>query len=179
MSEKYILLYDSDRDPVFLELITGQLSWVLPSNNSVRNLLFMTHLAENGQPYYENLKTNEVSWNLPTQEMSTAAISAAAYVQKNPCSSVEQKIGKPYSPDAATAQMAAIDDFLANQEQGIGNTGEGNDDAGQGSDDEIVRDSNSFENRPSRAAVMRTVQNIKSIRAKVIFSDIFHVSIVY
>lgn len=170
MSAKYMLLYDKDRDLVFVDLKSGDLMWILPSSGCLPNLLYTTHLTETGQPYYEDLKSGTVTWTLP--DFSPAATTSVAFVQQSSRATVEQRIGARYSADASTAQFTAIDEYLAYQDElkasgvTIDDPENGNED--DGSDDEIVRESNfTSSDRPSKAVVMRTVQNIKNMRAKV------------
>lgn len=166
MSAKFMLLYDKDRDLVFVDLQTGALQWILPSSDSISNLLHTTHLTETGQAYYEDLKSGAVTWTLPT--MSAAALAAAKFVQENHRLALEQRIGSPFSAEASAAQFSAIDDYLAYQDELKANgVAVDNADEDDGSDDEIVRDSSFLNERPSKAVVMRTVQQIKSMKLKV------------
>lgn len=165
MSAKFMLLYDKDHDIVFVELQTGALQWILPSSDSLSNLLHTTHVTETGQAYYEDLKSGAVTWTLPP--MSAAALAAAKFVQDNHRSALEQRIGSSFSPEASAAQFSAIDDYLAYQDELKANgVAVDNADEDDGSDDEIVRES-SLNERPSKAVVMRTVQQIKSMKLKV------------
>lgn len=168
MSAKFMLLYDKDRDLVFVDLQTGALQWILPSSDSISNLLHTTHLTETGQPYYEDLKSGAVTWSLPS--MSAPALAAAKFAQENSRAALEQRIGSRYSAEASAAQFSAIDDYLAYQDElkangvAVDNAEEDDDD---GSDDEIVRESSFLNERPSKAVVMRTVQQIKNMKLKV------------
>lgn len=164
MSAKFILVYNKDRDPIFVDVVNGDAMWILPSSDSLSNLLFTSHLTETGQPYYEDLKNGGVTWTLPA--ISKAAGAAVMFLQENTRATIEQRIGSRFSFEASSAQVRAVDEYLAYQDE-LKDNGVP-DDNDVGSDDEIQRDSIFAEEiRPSKAVIIRTVQNIKNMKVKV------------
>jgi hypothetical protein len=172
MAGKFFLLYDLDRDPVFLDIFSGSISWVLPTRESVKSLCYMAHLSENGQPYYEDLANGSVGWNLPSC-LSSAARQSANYIQENYRLAIESIIGKQFVQEISAVQVRVIDEYLSNLDAMKNNIKqeEQRREVEEESDDEIVRDSSAGDfaiARPSRATTIRTLQSVKNSILKVI-----------
>ncbi len=113
----YFQLHNTTQDPVYMDMSTGKLYWVLPSESCLPLVKYLSYFAETGQQYYENLYTGEVSWFLPSDQLSASALSLAENIQKNDRVYSERMIGSKYREDLSVDQVVAIDNYLANKEE--------------------------------------------------------------
>jgi len=113
----YIQLYNLDKDPLFVELSTGQITWTLPSKQYLDKVQFVSHISENEQCYFETVETREVTWDLPTAYMSSIAFTAAQLVPTLDRKGCESKIKIKYSEEKTMAQMNELDMFLEDIDQ--------------------------------------------------------------
>lgn len=113
-SSSYIQIYNADQDPVFLDVNTGNLLWILPKKIDIKNVLYVTHIADNGHYYYENTSNGEVTWQLPAfPSVSPESIKSIRETKRSGC---EEKIKKPYDGQATINQINALDTYLDNKE---------------------------------------------------------------
>ncbi len=77
----FIQLVNRDHDVFYTELLSGYSCWILPPGTLIQSVKHITHLAEDGQPYYEHVTTGVVSWNLPETEMTPDSVAIAKSVQ--------------------------------------------------------------------------------------------------
>lgn len=122
---RYIQIYNAERDPVFVELTTGELSWLLPNKESIHGVVYVSHLAATesnetdatdevaNNSYYEQVGPGTVSWALPLEEMSEAAVSIVERVQTSSRSQIEKECGISYNAAATFTQIAHLDEHLA------------------------------------------------------------------
>jgi hypothetical protein len=154
----YIQLYNFDKDPLFVELTSGQLSWTLPSRQYLEKVQFVTHFTESDQCYYETVETREVAWELPVDKMSQSAIVAAETVSTMDRKSCESKIKVKYSEENTVAQMNELDMFLegVDEDHSVG----GDDNSLDGKDPMLSM-------RPSENVAMKSIDSIKKTVLKV------------
>lgn len=112
----YIQLYNQQHDPVFMELSTGKLHWTLPNENLLTNVIFVSHISDEGKFYYENVDTNVVQWDLPKEKMSIGAVDVAELVIKINRKMLEKRVGSPYDLEKSNQQMLALDNYLRNKD---------------------------------------------------------------
>jgi hypothetical protein len=122
MIESFIQIFNQDNDPLFVELTTGKAYWILPytliksSQHSSLNrynfkcVKYLTHLDNRGQPYFEDMMSNIVSWALPSEPiMSNDAKSIVITLQLMNRIESEKAIGEKINEDLATEQMNELD----------------------------------------------------------------------
>lgn len=153
----FIQLYDQQRDPIFMDLHTGKLFWILPNEQFVANVQFVTHVSDDGKFYYENVTSAEVTWELPKEKMSFTAADTAALVIKLTRKVLENKVGSKYDESKSNAQMVALDNYLREKDAIRLQFGQ---DGNQSSDEEV-----NF--RPSRLSTMQTTESVKKNVVKV------------
>lgn len=160
----YIQLYNFDKEPLFVELTTGQLSWTLPGRQFLEKVQYVTHFNEEDRSYYETVETRVVAWELPVEHMSQSAIMAAETVPTMDRKSCESKIKVKYSEEKTVAQMKELDMFLEDVDEEHSVDGDDND------------FNNSFDNsakdlmlamRPSEIVAMKSMESIKKTVLKV------------
>ena len=80
---RFIQLYNVENDPVFIELQTGDASWILPPGSNVSDVLYITHITDDKieKKYYEDLSNESVSWGLPIQELSITALQTCEFIE--------------------------------------------------------------------------------------------------
>ena len=134
MIESFIQIFNQDNDPLFVELTTGKAYWILPytsikssqysslSRYNFKCVKYLTHLDDRGQPYFEDMMSNIVSWALPSEPiMSNDAKSIVITLQLMNRIESEKAIGEKINEDLATEQMNELDlffDSLENQRKG-------------------------------------------------------------
>jgi hypothetical protein len=117
MKERIIQLRNAEGEPFFIGMDTGKVSWTIPVK-SFGQLTHMAHLSDGSACYFEDLRTQEVSWTLPFSEMSSAAINAAKVLQGCNQEDTEEWINSPYPEDESVEVMLGIDAYLLANEQG-------------------------------------------------------------
>ena len=131
MIESFIQIFNQDNDPLFVELTTGKAYWILPytsikssqysslSRYNFKCVKYLTHLDDRGQPYFEDMMSNIVSWALPSEPiMSNDAKSIVITLQCMNRIESEKAIGEKINEDLAIEQMNELDlffDSLENQ----------------------------------------------------------------
>jgi hypothetical protein len=157
-----IQLYNLQRDPVFMDMSTGKLLWILSNDSLLEKIVYVSHYADDGKVYFENVDTTLVSWNLPKDKMSLTASDTAELVFKLSRKALENKIGEKYDPLRSTQQMNELDNYLRDKDA-----------------ERMVPLSNEnssgeeFEERPSRAIYMKTADMVKKNIIKVRLLDFF------
>jgi hypothetical protein len=117
MKERIIQLRNAEGEPFFIGMDSGKVSWTIPAK-SFGQLTHMAHLSDGSACYFEDLRTQEVSWTLPFSEMSSAAINAAKVLQGCNQEDTEEWIKSPYHEDESVEIMLGIDAYLLAKEQG-------------------------------------------------------------
>lgn len=112
----YMQLYNQQHDPVFMELSTGKLHWTLSNENLLSNILFVSHISDDGKFYYENVDTNVVQWELPKEKMGLTAVDVAEVVIKINRKMLEKRVGSPFDLNKSNQQMLALDTYLRNKD---------------------------------------------------------------
>lgn len=111
-------LFNADLQPIFIGMQSGKATWTIPKG-TFPQLTFMAHLADGNSCYYEDLRTQAVSWTLPFTEMSSAAANTAKVLQSSNEESTVDWINQPFPFDDSIEVMLAIDDYLIAKEQGV------------------------------------------------------------
>lgn len=163
----FIQLYDQQRDPLFMDLQSGKLYWILPSEQLLANVLFVTHVNDDGKFYYENISTAEVTWDLPKEKMSFTAADTAALVIKLTRKIVENKVGSKYDESKSNSQMTALDNYLREKDAIRMQNRQSSFDGNRSSDDEGYF-------RPSKLVTMQTMDSIKKniVKVRVLLEEI-------
>jgi hypothetical protein len=138
MKERIIQLRNAEGEPFFIGMDTGKVTWTIPVK-SFGNLTHMAHLSDGSACYYEDLRTQGVSWTLPFSEMSSAAINAAKVLQGCNQEDTEEWINSPYPEDESVEVMLGIDAYLLTKEQGeeLDEEDEGSDEASLSSAEQV------------------------------------------
>lgn len=108
--EGIIQIFNADNDPLYLELRAGNAHWVLPRKYKLGDVKYLSHLTDENTCYFENLETNETSWELPT-EMSEQAKNNAVTFQKMTRDETEIALLDAFPEEESAEQMAKIDAF--------------------------------------------------------------------
>lgn len=105
-----MVIRNADGDPLIMELITGDVSWLMPRDASVSRIKYFTHVTQQGKIYYENLVSNVVQWELPgSDEISDDARFVFESVLQMPRQEMEQALSKTFDEQAVNRQMTDID----------------------------------------------------------------------
>lgn len=117
--EKFMQLFNAQGDPLYIKLLSGEAFWAVPLPYKVSSVAYLTHLADDGSPYFENLRTNEVSWNLPPETiMSINAKNTAISFQLMDRAETEFALRATYDEQLSADQMAKLDAYFENGEHG-------------------------------------------------------------
>lgn len=108
---KFLQTFDVDDDPVFINLETGKIDWLLPSSYGVENISYIAHFTDAGVPYYEQIDNGAVSWRLPP-EIAGNAKKNANTILKLTCKEAEELIGYPFSSEQSEELMNQLDSYL-------------------------------------------------------------------
>ena len=108
----FIQLFNTDNDPLYLDMSTGQCFWLPDRRTLFSNINLVTHTADDGQFYYEDVKTHEVSWSLPKEEFTDDAYAWAEAILANDRLYSEQAVGTVFPGDECLELMDALDEHL-------------------------------------------------------------------
>ena len=61
---------------------SGVSTWTLPEGTPETAVKYITHLTDQGIPYYEDTATKTTSWTLPLEKLSTAARRSSMALRK-------------------------------------------------------------------------------------------------
>ena len=61
---------------------SGVSTWTLPEGTPESAVKFITHLTDQGIPYYEDTATKTTSWTMPLEKLSTAARRSSMALRK-------------------------------------------------------------------------------------------------
>ena len=78
MKEKIIQVFNADQQPFFVGMESGKTSWTI-TTKQLPQLTFVGHLTDGDACYYEDLRTQEVTWAIPFTELvkiSSATLNA-------------------------------------------------------------------------------------------------------
>lgn len=126
--DEYIQIFNADGDPLFVELHSGKAYWILPllaSNNkqskqyyhNFASVKYLSHLDQNGIPYFENLITNEVTWSLPSEAIISSSIKNIIISLQLMCrTDTEQEIQASFNEDLARKHLDDLDQYLLDPE---------------------------------------------------------------
>lgn len=108
----YIHFLNAEKVSLYIEIDTGEAFWTLPPNTQLReSLLFVTHKTVDGRKvYFEDLKTGETMWELPTHLGRAVTDSRRVYETLDVAES-EELIGH-YSEKKASIQEKDLQKFL-------------------------------------------------------------------
>lgn len=113
-ASSYIQIYNIEQDPIFVDTNSGRVFWTLPKKSDVKNVVYVTHIADTGQYYYEKTSNGEVSWSLPQfPKLSMDVMKAIAMDDRAAC---EHKARKLYDADASANQINLLDSYLDNKD---------------------------------------------------------------
>ena len=119
----FMQLYTASSVGFFVNMETGETSFLLPKEYSFSSLIYLTHINEDHQEgemkfYYENLETKEVTWEAPLAylasfEMGKKILAACEgdSVSKSQAL-VDPTFDVASGIDTLTAHFMAIDDYL-------------------------------------------------------------------
>lgn len=119
---RYLQTFNTDADPVFINLCDGLSYWTLgAASASIYDLVFLTHVTEDGRVYYENLQTKAVTWSLEADDrlISTSAVDSVDKVLESSRSDCEQIIGSSFPVEESMAQMIALQEYCDEHDAGV------------------------------------------------------------
>lgn len=111
MPEKYIQLFNAAEQPFFVGMDSGKASWLI-DEGKIHLLIHAAHPADDGKYYYEDLRTQAVSWSLPLTEMTASAANTAKVLMTFNEEESEEWIGESFPADNSALLTIAIDAFL-------------------------------------------------------------------
>lgn len=117
MKEKIIQVFNLDQQPFFVGMESGKASWTI-STKQLPYLTFVGHLTDGDACYYEDLRTQEVTWSIPFTELSPTAANTVKVLQSFDQQDTEDWIKTTYSDDDSIEVMMAIDAYLLAKEEG-------------------------------------------------------------
>lgn len=119
---KIIQLFNNSHQPVYLDMATGNAFWLLPYDVPLSSVKYISHMSEERKlPYYEKLySTDSVSWSLPLNEMSDAAITRAKRILLLNLPETQLELKEAFNFEKSAIQMTAIDDYVLAREKGDG-----------------------------------------------------------
>jgi hypothetical protein len=116
----FIQLYNSDNDPVFVDMESGKSFWILPKNSPISNVKYVTHLIEEtGKQYYQELESGSVSWFLPIDQFSSEATKncKSLIIKSRTDCEATGIINSIYDEEQSLTQMIKIDNFIEEKKQ--------------------------------------------------------------
>lgn len=115
---QYIQLVNRDGNTFFLNIESGDASWILPKRVKITQITYMTHIADTGQLYYENIESAETEWE-PPKALSSEAKTMMSMLCKMNTSQCETVIRKPYDHDKSIIMLEALENMLIDLEEGF------------------------------------------------------------
>lgn len=106
-------IFNGDKDPLFIELISGNAFWLIPDKYKLSDVRYLTHQTEDGNSYFENLETGEVAWSFPPDDiMSESSRNNAISFQLMSRTDTEDSLLDPFPEYESAEQLAALDAFF-------------------------------------------------------------------
>ena len=110
--------FNADNDPFYIELMGANAFWLIPEQYNFSDVKYLTHLTEEGNPYYEYLPTNEVAWTLPPDAiMSRTARNKTLQYHKMTRGELEDALLEPFPEEESAEQMAELDEFFESPDE--------------------------------------------------------------
>jgi hypothetical protein len=133
-------IFNADGDPLFIELQGGNASWLIPSKYKLSDVKYLSHLTDEGNCYFENMETTEVSWSLPPiAVMSDAAReNALSFQTMNRSESEDALFFETFPEEDSIEQMAKLDEYFeaeGGDGHGDGGANHNNSDSDDGDND--------------------------------------------
>ncbi len=160
MPEKYIQLFNAAEQPFFVGMDSGKASWLI-DEGKIHLLIHAAHPADDGKYYYEDSRTQAVSWSLPLTEMTASAANTAKVLMTFDELESEEWIGDSFPADESALLTIAIDAFL------LGEGGDYDEDSVEAEEDVSVHASEKVAvtespTNPSKDNVMNAIFSAKS-----------------
>ena len=118
---KFIQLINIDGDSFFCNMDSGKGYWVLPDDVNITQVCYISHPADQGIPYYENLRTKEVTWEMPESQMSVEAVAQVHLLMKmnrKQCATIMNEV---YDHDLVVQQINDLDMYADLLDNGLSN----------------------------------------------------------
>ena len=110
---RLIQLFNKEEIAFFLDMDTGNVTWSLPEGASLSSVIHISHInEEDGTFYYENLRTKDVKWNPPLEEMSDAARELLGPMMALSQAECLDAVGPDYSPEDSMTLLVNLDEFV-------------------------------------------------------------------
>ncbi|KAJ1426261.1 hypothetical protein B484DRAFT_450772, partial [Ochromonadaceae sp. CCMP2298] len=122
MAELFFQLYNASREPVFVAMGSGQAFWILSQQHLRSNVVYVAHLTEDDNVYYEEVCTKEVSWTSPVDKMSPAAAETVGLLVSYDRALTEAWIDMPFPEELSEKVMLQLDSILLEFEGGADET---------------------------------------------------------
>jgi hypothetical protein len=95
---------------------SGISTWTLPEGTPEEAVKYITHLTDQGIPYYEDTATKTTTWTLPLEKLSTAARRSSMALRK-----MNRRQSNVFMSSANTetaAALAALRDIDGEEDKG-------------------------------------------------------------
>ena len=114
----FIHLLNKDGAPVFVNVNTAAVQWLLPNNATFGMLKVVTYISEDSDKrYFEDLSTNATSWVIPPDGISPSAYKICEEVLNMSNSLVSSYIRQPFNAAASQRQQDIIDEWMSYVEE--------------------------------------------------------------
>jgi hypothetical protein len=109
----YIQSFNYEADSLFINLTNGIPTWIISTKCSLSNILFLTHVTDDGKVYYENVQTKEVTWKLPNDEriVHPKVKEIALKIMESSRDESEKIIGEKYDASKSEPLIQALQQF--------------------------------------------------------------------
>lgn len=118
--EKFMQSFNVEGDTVLIGLLTGQLYWSLPIDSHLDEIIYLTHLNDDGHIYFEEVSTGNIFHSAPTiQEgiISQAAHRRIISVEPMTRQETEQLIGVPFNEETTERFNQSLEAYLLNLDE--------------------------------------------------------------
>ncbi|KAJ1443375.1 hypothetical protein B484DRAFT_414488 [Ochromonadaceae sp. CCMP2298] len=114
----FMQLYNAAQDPLYIDLQSGQASWLLPEEEGILlRVKYLSHIGEEGSCYFEKLDTSETSWALPAPPiMSDFSRKRAMEMQLMSREASEGAMGE-FPEEEVLELMDRLDECFAEEEE--------------------------------------------------------------
>lgn len=106
------LLQTTDKVPFYVDMHSGVSTWTLPEGTPIEAVKYITHLTDQGMPYYEDTATRQTTWVLPIEKLSTAARRSSMALRK--MNRRQSNVFMSSANTEAAAALAALRDLDEN-----------------------------------------------------------------
>ncbi len=116
---KFIQLLNKDGDSFFCNMDSGKGHWILPDDANLTQVRFICHPTDQGIPYFEDLYSKEVTWEMPESQMSVEALAQVHVLMKmnrKQCITIMNEI---YNHDMVVQQINDLDLYADMLDRGI------------------------------------------------------------